>query len=86
MPRKIYNIFTTRISPLYKKVIINVKRGDYWHYPNCSIRTQKIEIDTEKSKVMSDDMERELDRLLEEDVARDTKMDEVQQEMAQLRA
>ncbi|KAK6024717.1 hypothetical protein OSTOST_09470 [Ostertagia ostertagi] len=35
---------------------------------------------------MADDVERELDRLLEQDVARDTKMDEVQQELAQLRA
>uniref|UniRef100_A0A7I4YEW2 DNA-binding protein n=1 Tax=Haemonchus contortus TaxID=6289 RepID=A0A7I4YEW2_HAECO len=35
---------------------------------------------------MSDDMEKEMDRLLEEDVARDTKVDEVQQELAQLRA
>ncbi|KAK5986471.1 hypothetical protein GCK32_004350 [Trichostrongylus colubriformis] len=35
---------------------------------------------------MADDMERELNRILEEDDARDTKMDEVQQELAQLRA
>ncbi|KAK5966520.1 hypothetical protein GCK32_008577 [Trichostrongylus colubriformis] len=35
---------------------------------------------------MADDMERELNRILEEDDARDTKMDEVQHELAQLRA
>ena len=35
---------------------------------------------------MSDDMERELDRILEEDDARDTKMTEIQQELMRLRA
>uniref|UniRef100_A0A7I4YE68 SNF7 family protein n=1 Tax=Haemonchus contortus TaxID=6289 RepID=A0A7I4YE68_HAECO len=35
-----------------------------------------------KSEAMSDG--KEMDRLLEEDVARDTKMDEVQQELARL--
>nr|CDJ89909.1 Zinc finger domain containing protein [Haemonchus contortus] len=35
---------------------------------------------------MSDDMERELDRILEEEVAQDSRMEELHQELAQLRA